>query len=77
MRLRVGGWRVGGEPASVAVVVEGEAWALAGSAVLSAESLAAEERVTLGDMGKSLLGSRRKAERDTMITSGKGAAGGC
>ena len=68
MRLRVGGGgRVGGEPASVAVVVEGEAWVMV-LAELSAESLAAEERVTLGDMGKSLLGSTRKC--DTVIASG-------
>ena len=58
LRLRVGGWRIGGEPGSVAVlVVEGEAWVI-GLAVLSAESLAAEERVTLCDMGKSVFGSK-------------------
>lgn len=52
LRLReaAGGGRVGGEPASVAV--DGEA----SVAWLSALSLAAEERVTLCDMGKYVFG---------------------
>ena len=70
MRLRLdgggGGCLVGGEPASVAV--DGEACVVVGSAL----SLAAEERVTLCDMGKYLL--RLLVKRHPTASEGVGRA---